>query len=1200
MKKNPLNMWRSPHEVKKILQKMRITVLFVMLFCFYAEASSQKVSLNVKNMNLYTVLLQLKNQTGVRILYDADYTKQVKCTDASFHEESIKNVLSKLLEKTNLTFKEVNGVFVISKEEVKEEQKKLSGTVKDKQGIPLPGVTVVVKGTTTGVSTDAQGKFILNIQTKERIILVFSFVGMKTKEMVATLDRPMTVIMEEDVKEMEEVVITGYQVIDRKKSTSAISSAKAEDLMIPSATSIDQMLEGRIPDLLLTVNSGEVGVVPRLRIRGTSTLIGNREPLWVVDGIIVQDPVPLTADVLNDPDYVNRIGNAIAGINPQDIDRLDVLKDASATALYGARAANGVIVITTKKGHIGRPTIRYNTTISYKRRPRYSDRKINLMNSKERIDLSKDLAAIHYKYSPYANVVGYELLLQQLYGKKISQEEFDKEVARLETVNTDWFDLLTNDAISHQHTLSLSGGSNDVRYYTSIGYTRDNDVIRNAYNERYTVAMNLNADLTSWLKTSFGINGYINTRDYAQSSLNPIDYAYNTSRAIPAYQEDGSYNYYQRFGTQNYKYNFNILNELENSYTEQKTNSLSFNTNIQVRFTEWLNTNIILSYSTSNTGIEGYWGEETHYAANLRRSNYGEEISSKGYSLLPFGGELSKNETSNEAYTVRVQMNLNKYFGADNKHNIHAGFGYELNSSHYESFSSITRGYYPKRGKTFTTNISPTEYVQYIAWLTTNVPTISDNITNTVAAYGTISYSFQNIFTINANTRYDGSNKFGSRSNEKLLPIWSVSGAWNLSEHDFFQVKWIDYLSFKISYGYQGNMLDGQSPVMLISNNPINSYYNKFTSSVSTYANPKLKWEKTGSFNIGTETFLFNRRLQLSGDWYYKRTADAFMTKTISSINGLTSYTVNSGEVINRGFNISVTATPVRTKNLQWIFSTSYSKTKNKMTTEPGQETYELSNFLNGTALVKGKAVGTFYSYKFIGLNPLDGGPMFDDYEDRIDELKGLGKYDTFTKVLTPSGRREPIISGNLNNTITYKNIRIGLTLAYSLGAKTRLFKLYNFNKVSSYSELIYPEDNINRTFINRWRKPGDEAHTNIPAFFSQHNPNYYNYSMHYSTGYSYPGVKIADNAWEMYNYGNQRVVSANYLKCSQASITYRFSSSWMKKAKLSVLEATLSGSNLFTLCNKRLKGQTPTQGGFSEIQLSERPAISFSLNVSF
>lgn len=1199
MKKNPLNMRRSPHEVKKILQKMRITVLFVLLFCFYAEASSQKVSLRVKNMNLYTVLLQLKNQTGVRMLYDADYTKQVKCADVSFHEESIKDVLSKLLEKTNLTFKEVNGVFVISKEEAKEEQKKLSGTVKDKQGIPLPGVTVVIKGTTTGVSTDSQGKFVLNIQAKERTILVFSFVGMKTKEIVATPDKPMNIIMEEEIKEMEEVVITGYQVIDRKKSTSAITSVKAEELMIPSATSIDQMLEGRIPDLLLTVNSGEVGVVPRLRIRGTSTLIGNREPLWVVDGIVVQDPVPLTADVLNDPDYVNRIGNAIAGINPQDIDRLDVLKDASATALYGAKAANGVIVITTKKGHIGRPTIRYNTTISYKRRPRYSDRKINLMNSRERIDLSRDLAAIHYKYSPYANVVGYELLLQQLYNKEISQDKFNKEVARLETVNTDWFDLLTDDALSHQHTLSLSGGSNDARYYTSIGYTRDNDVIRNAYNERYTVAMNLNANLTPWLKTSLGINGYINTRDYAQGSLNPIDYAYNTSRAIPAYREDGNYDYYQRFGTSNNKYNFNILNELDNSYTEQKTNSLSFNTNIQVRFTEWLNTNITLSYSTSNTEIEGFWGEETHYAANLRGANYGEDIAVKGTSLLPFGGELSKNNTSNDAYTIRAQLNLNKYFGEDNKHNINASFGYELSSSHYESFSTINRGYYPKRGKKFASSIS-NDYVQYITWLKSNTPTISDNITNLMAAYGTISYSFRNIFTVNANTRYDGSNKFGSRSNEKLLPIWSVSSAWNLSEHEFFKVSWIDYLSLKISYGYQGNMLDGQSPVMLIRNNPIDTYYNKFTSSVSTYANPKLRWEKTGSFNAGTEIFLFNRRLQLSGDWYYKRTTDAFMDKPVSSINGQTSYTVNSGKVINRGFNISVTATPVRTKDVQWSLSTSYSKTKNEMTTEPGQETYELSNFLNGTALIKGKAVGTFYSYKFIGLNPLDGGPMFDDYEDRIDELKGLGKYDTFTKVLTSSGRREPIISGSLNNTITWKNIRIGLTLAYSLGAKTRLFKLYNFNNANSYADLIYPEDNINRTFINRWQKPGDEAHTNIPAFFSQHNPNYYNYSMHYSTGYGYPGVKIADNAWDMYNYGNQRVVSANYLKCSQASVTYRFSSSWMKKAKLSNLEFTLSGSNLFTLCDKRLKGQTPTQGGFSEIQLSERPSISFSLNVSF
>ena len=256
------------------------------------------------------------------------------------------------------------------------------------------------------------------------------------------------------------------------------------------------MLEGRISGMTLVSGSGEVGVAPKIRIRGTSTLIGNREPLWVVDGIIVQDPVPISAEELNDPDYINRIGNAIAGLNPQDIERLDVLKDAAATALYGTKAANGVIVITTKKGRMGAPIINYNMTTTFRQRPRYSDRKIELMNSKERIQFSRELNEQHYVFSGHFNYVGYEGLLNDLYNGKINDTQFAEKVAYLETLNTDWFKLLTDDSFSHQHTVSISGGSNETRYYASIGYSRDNDVLKGNYNERYTSSLNLESTLS--------------------------------------------------------------------------------------------------------------------------------------------------------------------------------------------------------------------------------------------------------------------------------------------------------------------------------------------------------------------------------------------------------------------------------------------------------------------------------------------------------------------------------------------------------------------------------------------------------------------------------------------------------------------------------------------------------------------------------
>lgn len=276
----------------------------------------------------------------------------------------------------------------------------IKGKVTDQDSVPLPGVTIKIKSLTLGTVTNTKGEYELVLPETKDVVLVFSFVGMKTVERKYTGEKVINVLMEESSTEMEEVVVTtGYETFKKKRLTSAITTLKAEDIMVSGLSSIDQMLEGHVPDMMFMVNSGEVGVVPKIRIRGTSTLIGNREPLWVVDGIVVNDPVPVSPDELNDPDYVNRIGNAIAGINPQDIDQINILKDASATALYGAKAANGVIVITTKKGYAGKMMVSYNVNMTLKRRPRYTDRRIDVMDSRERVAFSRDLVKAHYKYA---------------------------------------------------------------------------------------------------------------------------------------------------------------------------------------------------------------------------------------------------------------------------------------------------------------------------------------------------------------------------------------------------------------------------------------------------------------------------------------------------------------------------------------------------------------------------------------------------------------------------------------------------------------------------------------------------------------------------------------------------------------------------------------------------------------------------------
>lgn len=1170
--------------------KLVILLLAMLIGLSPVKAQTQRISLEMNNEPLVKILSEIEHLTNYSFVFKMEDVEKVAPITIHAKNKTVKEILDSCLLNSGLSFLLENNLIIIKKDDPTVKASVISGKVTDEQGEPMPGVTVLIKGTTLGCVTAADGTFRMEVNNAGKTVLLFSFIGMKSKEVAYMGQATVNVVLEEDITQMDEVVVTGYQVIDRKKLTSAVSSVKAEDIMVQGAMSIDQMLQGRIPDMMMMTNSGEVGVVPRIRIRGTSTLIGNREPLWVVDGIVQNDPVPISPEELNDPDYVNRIGNAIAGLNPQDIDRIDVLKDASATALYGTKAANGVIVITTKRGHVGDMSVRYNVTGTYKLRPRYTDRRINVMNSKERVDFSRDLVAAHHVFPTDMPSVGYEALAAELYSGVITSDQFTRGVKELETMNTDWFKLLTEDVFSHQHTVSISGGSHQLRYYASLGYAIDNDVIKNANNERYTASLNLDARFSEQFSVSLNLLGNVGERRYSQSEIGVIDYAYNTSRCIPAYDSDGQYYYYK---TASDNYNFNILNELENSHSNQSNTGFNCNLNMNYRLKEWLNVQGIFSYATSNAEIEGYWGEKTNHIANLRLSEYGEAAPTGEYtySLCPYGGELSKNYNRTNSWTARLQVDLNNTFGADNQHNIVTNLGFEASSTRTHGYNRVDRGYYDERGKQFASGISIDDYPQYKSWLSNNYPTVSDDLSNLVAGYASVSYTYKNLFTLNANARIDGSNKFGDRSNEKLLPIWSVSGSYNISEHVHINPNWVSNLALRLSYGFQGNMLDGQSPVIVLRKYPMDAHYNELTSKVEVYPNPDLKWEKTSSFNVGLDFGLFKNALQVNTSYYYKLTKDAFMTKNVSTVNGRASYVINSGEITNSGYSLDVTLSPVSTKDFRWTLSTSLSQVFNSMESTPGSETYELEDFLDGEALTKGHAVGTFYSYRFAGLNPLDGGPMFDTMQERSEEFIGKSKYDVFTTVLKASGQRDPTIQGSLNNSFRYKSFRVSLALNYSLGNKVRLFRLYDDGIGFSAVQ------NVNRDLTKRWRNPGDEQYTNIPCLVNGTTAESLRYSSQVLLG---DNILVGEDAWTMYDYGDHRVVSGNYIQCQNLSVSYDVPEKWLKKWRLNSLSLTASTTNLFTICSSKLKGQAPTQAGFAEIELSNRPTFSLGLNVSF
>lgn len=1192
----------------------RFQLLAVFLVCrslaFSYSQEQRKISIQEPAISVVKAFDMIKQQSQIAIMYqDEIIDKKLKFV-LNLKEVSLNEALSSLCAKAGLEFvirdkyvlitraKGAENLGRISPSNAQQVQSRYArGIVVNAQGEPLPGASVKVESTGFSLSTDSRGSFIAHIPADKNVFLIITFVGMEPKRIAVKAGTANELLgnvkMELKQHVVEELVITGYQQINRRKLTGSVTTVTMDELKIPGVTDLNRMLEGKIPDMVVWSNSSDVNATPRLRIRGTSTIIGNREPLWVVDGIIVTDPVNLSPDDLNDPDYVNRIGNAISGLNPQDIERLDVLKDAAATALYGTRAANGVIVVTTKRGRVGKPVISYGTQLTGRQRPRYTDKRVNLMNSQERVQFSQDLISKQFIYPLDMPLVGYEAALSNLYSGALNETQFQSEVAKLSTRNTDWFDILTHDSFSQDHALSISGGTDVTRYYISAGYTNQNDVVKDAFNKRYTVSSNLDLTLSDRLSLQFNIKGNMNKRRFPQNSINPINYAYNTSRSIPAYHEDGSRAFYKRpVATIGYL-NFNILNELDNSFQEIDGNGTTATANALFKATNWLKINAVFSGGIMNSKQEGYWGDQSFYVSNLRLSEFGQLPPVN--STLPYGGELSQTNTNSKNYTARLQANIDKAFGNRKHHQLNVVLGTEANATQYESLSAIERGYYLDRGRKFVTDI-PATFTNYTNWVLQNRPMIQDNRKNLLSVYSTAAYSYKDYFTLNANARFDGSNQFGDRSNERLLPVWSVSAIANLknmldSQH---RLSFLDDLSLKASYGQQGNMLDNQSPVLTLKRGSYSAYYNEPLSTIDQFANPNLRWEKTHSTNVGLNAVFLSGRLMLETEYYKKRTVGAFINKPISDVNGYTSYTVNSGIINNSGYNINLTTVPVKNDNFRWMFSASYSKIKNTMETAPGQNTYQLQDFLNGTAVVADQPVETFYSYRFSGLSPIDGGPLFDDWEDRQSELVGLGQYDTFTRVLEPSGVRMPTATGSINNTFSYKSFRFNVGLVYGLGAKTRLFRLLG-DLQSGYSS----ERNFNRDLLDAWQKPGDEYLTNIPSLMSTSSPGYNYYTRHWSSGGSDNIANFGNNAWEMYDFSNVRVVSANFLRINNVSLTYEFPKELLAPYKLSRLALTLGATNLHTFAHKRLRGQMPSQGGFSDVQLTDTPTFTFGLNVN-
>lgn len=1098
----------------------------------------------------------------------------------------------------------------------------ITGQVLDEKGEPLPAAHITIRmnsGKESHSVTDMDGHFSF-AATGDEERLYASYVGYKEAQQYLKEGKDKYVIrLKPDEKLIEEVVVTGYNTIDKRKLTSSISSISAEDLDFKGVPNVSQMIEGKIPGLMVMTNSATPGAAPSMRLRGTSTFTGSREPLWVIDGIIYENPVPLSADDINSLDNVNLIGNAISGLNPQDIARIDVLKDASATAIYGTRAANGVIVVTTKTGEAGKVHVNYSFNGMVTERPHYSD--FNLMTSKQRIDVSREIMQKGLYFQTMPEHYGYEGAMMDYWDKKITFGEFQNQVSQMEANNTDWFGALYRNSFSQTHNVSLSGGTSSTRYYSSVSYNKDAGAEVGTDMQRFTARMNLTSHVTNRVTLDLRMSGSYQDANYNNAYYSAFDEAYYTNRIFPAYNADGSYSYIQKLitedqTTQKKVYGkYNIMNELDNSAQKVRNKSLNLTANLNWDIMKGLRYTTTLGITTTTNSTENFIGERTFYCANLRGFDYGSTppiSDATSQSRLLDGGVWSNSNTNQLAYMWRNQLNYN--FDINDTHFFNFDLGHEMSSTRYRGQASgLIPGYMPDQGETFVNYWAGSyddskKYYWYMRqWFmgsgdvkATSFPTITDKKNNTLSFYMTTTYSFHNYFSLNFNIRNDGSNQFGQYENAKFNPVWSISGRLNLQEFGILdKVEWVNLLAVRGSYGYRGSV-PSATPYLIISTPRTNSTTGELSSQIKAYPNANLKWEKTSTWNGGVEAALFGNRINLGLDFYHSRSSDLITNRSVSLINGTTDLYYNNGVATNTGVEVSLSTLNIKTHNFQW--RTSLMSSYNKNTVNQGVVGDNMyGDYISGSVVLDGSSVDGFYSYQFAGLDEY-GLPRF---KNLTNLPEGMSRDEVLQTVMTYSGTRTPRSHGSFSTEFRWKTLSLRAQFTYKLGYKQRLLALYKDGNPA----LPQPEDNMNAAFVDRWRNPGDEANTSIPGLtnVSLNLPtgtetiteqNKYMYTMA-DYGYLRDIGPTTYAGWYMYDNSDARVVSCDHIRLRQITLGYDLPQSWLSKVGIADCRIDFQAQNLAVWTfDRKLKGQDPDQ--VASIGMPVLPTFNFGIQLSF
>lgn len=1098
---------------------MVILSLLLSLVAMKANAQGKKISLSLDKVPLPTALRQVEVQSEYyKINYSYDETSKYIITTTIkgiTAPEAVKAILNGL----PFIFSVNNEFIQIRKTNQTTSSKQfntVSGRVLDADGEPLVGVTVMVVGSSNATVTDANGNYILSGVAPDQT-LSFSYIGKKTLERKAPSSKNI-VILHDELNTFSDVIVTGYQTISRERATGAFGTMTSQQLDSKLNANLKNIIEGQIAGVVLDKNGN-------ISIRGISTLIAESNPLIVVDGY----PTEL---LLND-------------LNPDNIENITVLKDGVAASIYGSRAANGVIVVTTKLDKRGKGMLSYKGSFRFETKPNLDY--LQQVSTSDFIDAELalyDLSPTSTTYSLANKSVYQSPVIKMLTMRRaglMNDEEFNRQINELRQINglKDVEKNMFRTAFTQTHNLRLSGGNEINSYNLALNYMNNRSSFINTHDNRILINLKNEWNPYKFLKIGFttGINYSRSRSPIANWDLvtgmtqffrpyeRVVDENGNLTKLhSTSYAVDELYKKYS--GLKNTDYN--PIQEAYDSYNTTQKFTMQFSSFLKFNITNGLSAEVGGNWSRSNI-IEKSIYEEDCYMMRLSYNN-STSINTPSHHYVPNGDMINETRYTNENWTLRTQINYTHDFG---KHHVNALAGNEIrritsDNNQYETrlgYNQIAGTYTPINIKDFKGNSYTQDMIYPVIPIAYYVNYGSYGYADRrfVSWYFNGSYEYDNRYLVSGSIREDLTNFFGTDPKYRHKPIWSVGGTWKIKNEAFFNIPWINRMNLRASYGINGNISLTEGPDLILSTGNYSSDTEGISYGIASFPNNQLRWEKTATTNVGFDLDLLDNRLGITFDYYLKKSTDLLANDATDPTTGALKMNKNVGAIDNNGYELSIHGTPISNKYLKWnvVYNISFnhSKVKKYNVSRLYPTVWAWTNPIHA----EGYPMYSLFGYQFAGLN--NKGESMVYAPDGSKKLASAVTVDDIHYL----GTTVPKTEMSLTNNFAYRNFNLSFMFIGKFGHKYR-------------KDVFHGANYLNRHFPERWQKPGDENHTIYPVLKSWSMDTFY-----------FPFCDV--------NIGN-----ASYVKLRDITLTYNFPSDLIYHIGISDARIYLQARNLFRI----------------------------------